>query len=315
MIPAQFICTITKLIEELKCSGPMIPRLRVSNTRLAQAASGCAPSVETATQAYLSKEWNIAVKVKKREKKGREGLNSKNGGQGQKVPQGRTVSERRKTKKKEEDIEQNKTTIKETCKVTATTRTRQYDSELERKIKQILKQEKTNKRLNPTPNNTKKMKQKIEQPKKQTQNTETSTYEELKEINKKLNQKIENLEKRMEEIIKFHNRHQEGINTENKEEKMEIEENEKKKKTHNQKPETNEKPPTSSHQPPKHLVISNKGKPQTQTLVRPQTFEQSQPQLDTRPNKNNDSNKQKQRPPIILYGNEQINKKHIREKN
>ncbi|KOX76299.1 5-hydroxytryptamine receptor 1 [Melipona quadrifasciata] len=30
----------------IKCSGPTIPRLRVSNTRLAQAASGCAPSVE-----------------------------------------------------------------------------------------------------------------------------------------------------------------------------------------------------------------------------------------------------------------------------
>ncbi|KAK1130296.1 hypothetical protein K0M31_018433, partial [Melipona bicolor] len=27
-------------------SGPTIPRLRVSNTRLAQVASGCAPSVE-----------------------------------------------------------------------------------------------------------------------------------------------------------------------------------------------------------------------------------------------------------------------------
>ncbi|KAK1132836.1 hypothetical protein K0M31_014206 [Melipona bicolor] len=29
-----------------KCSGPTIPRLRDSNTRLAQAASGCAPSIE-----------------------------------------------------------------------------------------------------------------------------------------------------------------------------------------------------------------------------------------------------------------------------
>ncbi|KOX69030.1 hypothetical protein WN51_07100 [Melipona quadrifasciata] len=113
------------------------------------------------------------------------------------------------------------------------------------------------------------MKQKIEQPKKQTQNTETPTYKELKEISKKLNQKIENLEKRMEEIIKLHNRHQEGTSTENKEEKMDIEENEKEEKNTQpwitipptkkretksknsqpaEKPGTSKKPPISSHQ-------------------------------------------------------------------
>ncbi|KAK1131916.1 hypothetical protein K0M31_016063 [Melipona bicolor] len=142
----------------------------------------------------------------------------------------------------------------------------------------------------------------------------------------------------MEEIIKLHNRLQEGTSTENKEEKMDIEENEKEekntqpwittpptKKRENKsknsqpadKPGTSKKPPTStptsSHQPPKHLVISNKSK--SQTLVQPQSQTLEQPQLDTRPNKNNNSNKQRKPPPIMLYGNEQINNKHIREKN
>ncbi|KOX70104.1 hypothetical protein WN51_04844 [Melipona quadrifasciata] len=40
----QFYQKYKKDIEN--CNGPTIPRLRVSNTRLAQAASGCAPSVE-----------------------------------------------------------------------------------------------------------------------------------------------------------------------------------------------------------------------------------------------------------------------------
>ncbi|KOX68604.1 hypothetical protein WN51_04090 [Melipona quadrifasciata] len=77
------------------------------------------------TQAHLGEY--IAVKVKKKKKEKKRKAQQQNAGRRQKVPQGRTVSERRKT-------------IKETYKVTATTRTRQYDSELERKIRQILKQ-------------------------------------------------------------------------------------------------------------------------------------------------------------------------------
>ncbi|KAK1137796.1 hypothetical protein K0M31_002290 [Melipona bicolor] len=127
----------------------------------------------------------------------------------------------------------------------------------------------------------------------------------------------------MEEILNLHNRHQESTSTENKKEKMDIEKNEKAEKNTQpwitippkkrknkskdnqsaEKPGTSKKPPTStpisSHQPPKHLVINNKGKPQTQTLIQPQL------QLDTLLNRNNDNNNQRKPPPIILYENKQ----------
>ncbi|KOX69362.1 hypothetical protein WN51_06780 [Melipona quadrifasciata] len=160
--------------------------------------------------------------------------------------------------------------------------------------------------------------------------TQITIYTDSMSITNAIEQRIENLERRMEEIVKLHNRHQEGTRIENKEEKMDIEKNEKEerntqpwitirptKKRENksknnqpaEKPGTSKKPPTSSHQPPKHLIFSNKDKPQTQTLVQPQsqTLEQPQPHLHTQPNKNNDSNKQQRKPPsIMLYGNEQI---------